>query len=149
MRRILGYNPRTIEGLLEKQYPGLVSSRTMTRNTSGRILHNGKEILIDARGFPIFDDVAAFQTHLPRSVSAIKSRPLHFKEATQALNESILRGEVSASSFSKKQLDAIRSGAEKIPGFTWHHHQEIGRIMLIPTDIHQAVGHQGGFKYWY
>lgn len=121
----------------------------MVPNPSGRVLHEGREILIDARGFPVFDDVAAFQTRLPKPVASVASRPLHMKEATNSLAAAIQRGEVSPTQFSTQQLKAIQHGSEKIPGFTWHHHQEFGRMQLVPSDFHQAVGHSGGFKLWY
>jgi RHS repeat-associated protein len=34
---------------------------------------------------------------------------------------------------------------DKAPeGFTWHHHQENGKLQLIPKDIHDGVKHTGG-----
>jgi hypothetical protein len=34
------------------------------------------------------------------------------------------------------------------PGYTWHHHQEFGRMELVPTDIHREVSHSGGASIW-
>jgi filamentous hemagglutinin len=121
----------------------------MVPNPSRRVLHQGREILIDQRGFPVFDDVAAFQTRLSDPVASVASRRLHMQEATRSLNAAIERGETAASQFTPQQLRAIKAGREKIPGFTWHHHQQFGRMQLIPSDAHQAVGHSGGFKLWY
>ncbi|RDE99465.1 hypothetical protein DPV99_11955 [Aggregatibacter aphrophilus] len=41
-------------------------------------------------------------------------------------------------------MAAIKAGKEKIPGFTWHHHQDTGRMQLIDQDIHKKTGHIGG-----
>jgi hypothetical protein len=71
------------------------------------------------------------------------------REATLRLSAAIQGGQVSARQFSAHQLKAIQAGDVKIPGLTWHHHQEFGRMLLIPSDLHQAVGHSGGFKLWY
>ena len=30
-------------------------------------------------------------------------------------------------------------------GYTWHHHQDGTTMQLVPTDIHKATGHTGGF----
>lgn len=48
-------------------------------------------------------------------------------------------------------MKAIRGGRANIPGYTWHHHQDIGRMQLVPRPIHTAAGtpHIGGFKMWY
>jgi hypothetical protein len=29
-------------------------------------------------------------------------------------------------------------------GYRWHHHQELGRMQLVPDRLHTAVGHTGG-----
>ena len=46
--------------------------------------------------------------------------------------------------FNAEQIAAIKAGKEKIPGFTWHHHQDTGRMQLIDQDIHKKTGHIGG-----
>ncbi|WP_244527425.1 HNH endonuclease [Lihuaxuella thermophila] len=33
-------------------------------------------------------------------------------------------------------------------GLTWHHHQQTGRMILIPSDVHFAAKHTGGHKIW-
>jgi hypothetical protein len=31
-----------------------------------------------------------------------------------------------------------------MPGYTWHHHQEAGRMQLVPREIHETTIHIGG-----
>lgn len=31
-------------------------------------------------------------------------------------------------------------------GYTWHHHQEVGRMQLVKSDAHKKTGHTGGFS---
>ena len=64
--------------------------------------------------------------------------------ASRDLWQSIQRGEVAAALFTPEQLFAIERGSSKIPGYTWHHHQDYGRMQLVPAAIHNAVGHVGG-----
>lgn len=33
-------------------------------------------------------------------------------------------------------------------GYTWHHHQETGKMQLVNSRIHQETGHTGGFSLW-
>jgi hypothetical protein len=33
-------------------------------------------------------------------------------------------------------------------GYTWHHHQDYGRMQLVEFDIHKRTGHTGGFSLW-
>ncbi len=147
------YDPSEVAASLESEYPGRVSSSTIPPRGSKNVglagTRHASAVVFDQRGFPIFDDVAAFDTKLPSSVATVKSRPLHFQEAARALSDAIRRNEIPASRFTTEQLRAIHSYQKKIPGLTWHHHQQPGRIQLIPTPIHQAVGHTGGFALWF
>lgn len=43
----------------------------------------------------------------------------------------------------------LESGNHKIGNYTWHHHQETGRMQLIPTDVHRkGYPHTGGHRLW-
>jgi filamentous hemagglutinin len=100
-------------------------------------------IVFDQRGFPIFDDVVRLEIHLENSTFRGASYDGQLRMATRDLRARIQRGEISASGFTEAQMTAIRSGAEKIPGYTWHHHQDTGRMQLVPEAIHSAVRHTG------
>jgi filamentous hemagglutinin len=64
--------------------------------------------------------------------------------ATKDLAAAIDRGEISASKFTPQQLQEIKSGSSTIEGYTWHHHQDTGRMQLVPRDLHRQTGHVGG-----
>lgn len=66
------------------------------------------------------------------------------KLATEDLAKSIDAGKANKNQFTPQQLDAIRKGNEKIPGYTWHHHQDTGRMQLVPGWDHAKTGHIGG-----
>ncbi len=36
----------------------------------------------------------------------------------------------------------------KPKGYTWHHHQDFGRMQLIESNVHARTGHTGGFTLW-
>jgi hypothetical protein len=111
--------------------------------------HPKTGIVFDQRGFPIFDDVAQFESQLPRSISSVKDRATHMREATRQVRDAIESGQIPRSRFSQAQLEAIDAGEATIPGFTWHHHQDVGRMQLVPRAIHRQTGHVGGFDLWY
>lgn len=49
--------------------------------------------------------------------------------------------------FNAKQLEQIQNG--KTPeGFTWHHHQQVGRMQLVDKEEHDANRHLGGWALW-
>lgn len=44
----------------------------------------------------------------------------------------------------------LQDVASKTPphGYTWHHHQQPGRMQLVPFGVHAAVQHSGGRTVW-
>lgn len=162
------YSPRKMRDDLEAEYPGDLETATVPyvrpndakkgakRSDKGAKLagqrHPTTGIPFDERGFPIFDDVARFDTRLPSSASGVADSDLHMETATRQLREAIQRGQVSEARFSAEQLKVImreKPPAHRVPGYTWHHHQERGRMQLVPTDIHDETGHTGGMKMWF
>ncbi|CAO5676944.1 MAG: hypothetical protein HEEMFOPI_02057 [Holosporales bacterium] len=58
-------------------------------------------------------------------------------------------GKISEHIFNADQLNAIMKGSDRIPGLTWHYHQNVGRLQLIPQSVHQKTGHVGGMDLWF
>ena len=91
----------------------------------------------------MFDDIAKYDTRLDQKAFYATDRIGQMRMATRDLREKINSGKISRSQFSPEQLKAIQSGRSKIPGLTWHHHQDRGRMQLVLEDKHK-VGHIGG-----
>ena len=147
------YQPRVIRNHLENAH-GIsnVSSSTIARpgspngRASFRIVEfggNQVRITFNERGFPIFDDHAVYDTRL-RNFDRSAGRTNDMKRATRALNDSITKGEIPETRFTSDQLNAIRSGSSVIPEYTWHHHEDVGRMQLVPRELHRLVKHVGG-----
>lgn len=66
------------------------------------------------------------------------------REATRDLQRAIERGEIPKSRFNSEQLRQIEAGAPKIKNYTWHHHQDTGRMQLVPEYEHRKTAHVGG-----
>jgi hypothetical protein len=47
-----------------------------------------------------------------------------------------------------KAANAACGLAHTPDGWCWHHHEDAGRMQLVPRDLHGAVGHTGGFAIW-
>lgn len=42
-----------------------------------------------------------------------------------------------------------KAGYKSTPkGYTWHHHQDFGRMQLVESKVHSQTGHTGGFSLW-
>jgi filamentous hemagglutinin len=98
---------------------------------------------------PVYDKYAAYDTKISFDVAMVQRREKHFKEATLDLKRSIESGEVPRSRFNEEQLAEIMKGNPKIPDYTWHHHEDVGRMQLIPEVLHKESAHIGGMGLWY
>ena len=150
------YDSRAMDALLkEKHGADAVSSSTLPSTSmpnvklAGKSLttENGTRITFDQRGYPIFDDHVRYQTILSEQTCKMTEQT-HKTAATKNLWQSIQNGEASSAGFTEKQILAIQKGNGQIPGYTWHHHQETGRMQLLPRDIHDKVKHAGGMNNW-
>jgi hypothetical protein len=105
-------------------------------------------IFYNIRGYPIFEKVAVCDLKLPSRIAKVQNRNLHSRYATRMLREGIKSGKIDSSKFNNVQISAINLGQAKIPGYTWHHHQNFRRMQLVPEEYH-ATPHDGGFSLWY
>jgi RHS repeat-associated protein len=88
---------------------------------------------------------SSYNNRLPADMrAATVSDARQMRSATRSLRDAIDSGAVSAADFTKRQLTAIRAGAERIPGLTWHHHENGSLLQLVDRRTHRAVGHDGG-----
>ena len=151
------YDSRTMREQLEVKYgKENVTSTTVPPANASNVKLGGKHkdiilpdgtkarVVFDKKGFPIFDDVAKYDTRLPNEAFHSASYKGQMKMASTDLSSQIKNGKIPSSQFSDAQLKAIHSGKDKVPGYTWHHHQDNGRMQLVPTKIHGKVGHIGG-----
>ena len=106
--------------------------------------HPDSGVVFDHKGFPIFDDIAKYDTRLDQKAFYATDRIGQMRMATRDLREQINSGKISRSQFSPEQLKAIQSGRSKIPRLTWHHHQDRGRMQLVPKGKHNEARHIGG-----
>ncbi|MGN6670333.1 MAG: DUF637 domain-containing protein, partial [Candidatus Nucleicultricaceae bacterium] len=148
------YDSHAIRQTFESQHPGMVSSHTVPSSKAKNVSLAGQRhpttgIVFDKKGFPIFDDIAKFDTRIPRDISKIDNSRKHMRAATRNLRESIQSGKMSPDQFTKEQLADIKAGKAQIDDLTWHHHQDTGRMQLIPTEIHEKIGHVGGRSLWF
>ena len=112
-----------------------------------------------------------FEVRLPQEIWMQVDGRIHMKAATAKLKEALesgaitetqladwihesyaLKGEkLSPSELALKIFDMIEDitmGKDTISEFTWHHHQELGRMELIPRWIHKEAKHTGGDSLW-
>lgn len=94
--------------------------------------------------FPKFESV--FEANLPPH-SWSKGYSAHFKECINQLQQALKDNPTLENRFTDKQLDQIKNGFTP-EGYTWHHHQQTGRMELVDTLEHAKSAHTGGQAIW-
>ncbi|KAB2877504.1 HNH endonuclease [bacterium] len=80
----------------------------------------------DESGFPVFDDYLYKGGPNDVMIEPTGNDYFDFKAANEA------------------------AGYSRTPkGYTWHHHQNTGRMQLVDSKIHRLTGHTGGASIWY
>ncbi|WP_343207166.1 HNH endonuclease [Bacillus inaquosorum] len=102
------------------------------------------EFHINKDGFPIFK--AKFDTKIDSNLYK-ESDYLQFKDATLKLKEEIETDPLLRNQFNDLQIEMIKAG-ETPDGYTWHHHQDPGRMQLVDQKVHRKTGHTGGRHLW-
>ncbi|MEM9804844.1 MAG: HNH endonuclease, partial [Cyanobacteria bacterium P01_D01_bin.56] len=106
--------------------------------------HPKTKVSFDNKGFPIFDQYIKHDVRLDLDTYYGMTPNQQMRAATQQLKEAIDSGKVDSKQFNHKQLQQIHAGSAQIDEFTWHHHQDGGRLQLIDRDIHDKTSHIGG-----
>jgi hypothetical protein len=120
------------------------------RNRAGKTLTNGKDTLrFDQDGFAEFE--TKFETLIDNNHIGTGQHRLHFKAANQRLHAAIKTEPSLAKELGLSPDDVMQLPMSKEPpiGYTWHHHQDVGRMQLITKGAHQlAMPHTGGMSIW-
>lgn len=94
--------------------------------------------------FPQFDHV--FEATLEKN--ELKSSDIvQFNRSNNQLKEAVKLNPELAGKFTPQQLEMIEYG--RTPrGYTWHHSEEVGKLQLVKTEVHDKTRHTGGRKIW-
>ncbi|WP_110113070.1 HNH endonuclease [Bacillus sp. CGMCC 1.16541] len=96
--------------------------------------------------FPIFEPVAEVQ--IPEN-SYLRSDAVHFSYANNELYDLMEQNPSLASELHLTASDIQQLSQGHTPdGYTWHHHEEPGRLQLVDEDTHHNTGHTGGGELW-
>lgn len=98
----------------------------------------------DVDGFPIFESKGEV---LLKEADFKKSRTTQSRQCSKALYEQIMENPELALKFTEEEIQLFKIG--KTPEhYTWHHHQDAGRMQLVDYQTHHDTGHTGGYKIW-
>ena len=101
--------------------------------------------------FPKFDAVYQPDGLLPEELWRGRSREAHFAWCRERLRDEVARNPALAARFTAGER-ALIADCRPLPDYTWHHHQQPGRMQLVSSDRHSAgmhgVSHTGGYALW-
>lgn len=109
--------------------------------------HPKTGMVFSNKGMPILDDIARVEVRIKGDLSNMRSEA-HKVVATRQLKADIVAGKVDRKLFSDLEMKQIEAEQPKIGESTWHHHEDRGRMQLVPEKIHQKTGHLGGDALW-
>lgn len=96
--------------------------------------------------FPKFDSF--YDVSLPESIY-LQSDYVQFTYANHELYDAIEKSPSLSNELGLSSYDVRKLANGDIPGgFTWHHHEEPGKLQLVEEDIHHSTGHTGGREIW-
>jgi hypothetical protein len=105
--------------------------------------HPKTKVPFDDDGFPVFE--SQHDVTIPKELNHPDiPDSKQFKHATQDLNKTLEDYPILKSNYTDEQLKAIQQGSEKVPDYTWHHHQDGSTLQLVDELTHGKTGHTGG-----
>ncbi|MFY0566283.1 HNH endonuclease [Archangium lansingense] len=128
--------------------PTLITN--LGRNRAGQTVSNGKvTVKFDRDGFAEFN--TKFETLLDDVHVGSGQRFSHYKAANQKLSQAIKQDPRLAKELglSADAIEKLSSSTKPPIGYSWHHHQDVGRMQLVSLEEHQlAAPHTGGMAIW-
>jgi len=105
-----------------------------------------KDTLPDGREgvFPVFVPVTEVQLDESQYLDTDNNQ---FKTCNMSLKQQVENDPNLKAKFSKEQLEQIENGRTP-SGYTWHHHQQDGKMQLVSTEVHDQSAHTGGKALW-
>ena len=133
---------------------GIVQLKTVYNKFENRVLPETDvkyvRKTVDIKGtkiegvFPEFKSV--YTTHLPDNI-LMSSDKVQFNHCCKSLQNEIKNNPGLSKQFSSRQLDQIKHGITP-DGYTWHHNEQLGKMELVKSDIHDTAKHTGGRAIW-
>ncbi|WP_084609623.1 HNH endonuclease [Archangium violaceum] len=114
------------------------------------VTKGGHTVHFDKDGFPVFK--SEFDTTLDDSHIGSRDHAAHFKASNQSLVKAAREDPSLAKrlGLTESDLSALQNSSNPPKGYTWHHHQDVGKMQLVGRSEHGAFSfdHTGGMSIW-
>jgi predicted ribonuclease toxin of YeeF-YezG toxin-antitoxin module len=109
-------------------------------------VHPITKVPYDKDGFPIFE--VKYTLYLNKN-DYLKTRDQHFRILNKELYKKIVENPQLQTDLDLTDSDIAKlERGKSLKDYTWHHHQEQGKMELVEKEIHAQTGHTGGMKIW-
>ncbi|WP_338635015.1 hemagglutinin repeat-containing protein [Spirobacillus cienkowskii] len=118
-------------------------------NMAGRAinveLNDGRvvKVVYDQKGLPGFTPHMKTEVIFSQKTMLETNYEEHLTMSTKALWAEVQKDPVLKRKFTEAELLDMEQGKQKIGKYTWHHHQDLGRMQLVETKIHKDAPHVG------
>lgn len=102
------------------------------------------KVKFDQMGFPKFKSF--YDIKLKRK-DLKNTREAHFYYANKKLYNKAQKNKKVRRLFTRNEMNELKCG-QTPDRYTWHHHQNKGKLQLVSRKIHSEVNHIGGYKIW-
>ncbi|MCT4697576.1 HNH endonuclease [Tenacibaculum haliotis] len=123
-----------LEGIIHPE-SGIPYVKDIVKLRDGRIIEGV---------FPEFKSFADIQ--LPEGLLQETDRN-QMGNCNEQLKEMLDKNPELREKFTERQLEQIDAGY-KPEGYTWHHHQQVGKMQLVESSVHDVSRHTGGKSLW-
>jgi A nuclease of the HNH/ENDO VII superfamily with conserved WHH len=129
IRHIVDGDPRSFGG--PRSGTTIVASTNSKPKNSGISVENGGPGKHPITAVPFVGDYPDFSDHLyPNGTNDVVIEPTGDRHKDSA------------------EANRIAGYKQTPKNYTWHHHQDYGRMQLVDKSIHRNTGHSGGFSEW-
>lgn len=94
--------------------------------------------------FPKFESITDIQ--LPEELLQETDRN-QMQYCNEELKEMLDKNPEMREKFTERQNEQIDTGYRP-EGYTWHHHQQVGKMQLVESSVHSVTRHTGGKSLW-
>ncbi|MCS1350292.1 HNH endonuclease [Mechercharimyces sp. CAU 1602] len=84
---------------------------------------------------------------ISKNITVEEKKQLISGYGSESLYQKVVSDESLLREFLQTNYSWVRMGRDPV-GFTWHHHQEPGKMMLVKSRVHGNIRHVGGRQIW-
>jgi hypothetical protein len=137
-------NVSLYDQILREELKENKSTKTELTNTAIDLLTNGGQSKLKTK-YKSYLEKTGLKKEL--SISDKELNDIMNGKGSQTLKKRLESNPNLINKIEKANLDCVKKGVDPL-GYTWHHHQDKGKMQLVKSKVHGAIIHLGGAEIW-